>query len=76
MRAFILSNFLIAPEDSDFLDTDSLLGLGIVDSMGVLEIVGFLKSEFGVEASLDEIRRENFDSIDAISAFVGRMRKS
>ncbi len=76
VRAFILSNFMVAPEDADFLDSDSLLGLGIIDSMGVIEIAGFLKSEFGVDAATHEIRRENFDSISAIAAFVGRARES
>ena len=76
VRTFILSNFMVAPEDANFLDTDSLLGLGIIDSMGVIEIAGFLKSEFGVDAAPDEIRPENFDSISAIAAFVGRMRDS
>ena len=76
VRAFILSNFMVAPEDAAFTDADSLLGLGVIDSMGVMEISGFIKKEFGVAASVGEIRPENFDSIEAISGFVHRKRGS
>ena len=76
VRAFILSNFMVAPEDSNFLDSDSLLSLGIIDSMGVLEIAAFLEVEFGVNATPSQIRPENFDSINAIAAFVGKARGS
>ena len=74
IRSFILTNFMVAPEDSEFSDSDSLLTLGVIDSMGVIEVAGFLRSEFGVDASPDEIRPDNFDSIAAIAKFVERKR--
>ena len=74
IRAFILGNFMVAPEDSSFADTDSLLSLGIIDSMGVLELATFLQKEFGVDAAPSEVSPGNFDSIAAIAAFVARKR--
>ena len=74
VRSFILTNFMVAPEDSRFSDSDSLLSLGIIDSMGVLEVSTFLQKEFGVDAEPSEISPENFDSIAAIAAFVARKR--
>ena len=49
--------------------TDSLLDGGIIDSMGVLEIVMHLESEFGILVEDDDMVAENFETINAIAAF-------
>jgi acyl carrier protein len=53
-------------------DTESLLEAGIVDSLGVLSLVGFIEEHYDVQVSEDEMVPENFDSIEAIAAFVMR----
>ncbi len=73
IRRFITTNFYVA--DPDLLgDQASLLDEGVVDSTGVLEVIGFLESEFGLEVEDAEITPENFDSIARIAAFVDRKR--
>lgn len=47
-----------------------LLDSGIIDSMGVLDIVGFLETAFGVSVSDDELTPENFRNIASLSGFV------
>ena len=75
VREFVTSNFFV--QDADGLtDTASLLDLGVVDSTGVLEIMGFLESTFGVSVEDDEIVPENLDSIERIASFVERKRPS
>ena len=49
-----------------------LLDEGVVDSTGVLEVIGFLESEFGLVIEDADITPENFDSIARIAAFVSR----
>jgi acyl carrier protein len=73
IRKFLTTNFYIAdPED---LGNDaSLLGRGIVDSTGILEVVAFLESEFGVSVGDDEMLPSNLDTIDNLAAFVERKR--
>jgi acyl carrier protein len=73
IRKFLTTNFYIAdPED---LGSDaSLLGRGIVDSTGILEVVAFLESEFGVSVGDDEMLPSNLDTIDNLAAFVERKR--
>jgi acyl carrier protein len=51
-------------------DADSLLETGILDSLGVLALVGFIETRYGIAVTEDEMMPENFDSIDAIAAFV------
>jgi acyl carrier protein len=51
-----------------------LLESGVVDSTGVLEIVQFLESEFGVKVEDAEIVPENVDTISGLAAFVTKKR--
>jgi acyl carrier protein len=51
---------------------DSLLESGVIDSMGVLQLVAFLESTHGIKISDDDLMPENFDTIGAIAAFVER----
>ncbi len=43
---------------------------GLLDSMGLLFLVEFIKDNFDVEADDDELIKENFESINSISSFV------
>lgn len=73
VREFVTGNFFVQ-DVASLTDSASLLELGVVDSTGVLEIMGFLESAFGVAVEDDEIVPENLDSIDRIAAFVDRKR--
>ncbi len=48
----------------------SLLDSGIVDSMGVLDLVTFIEQQFGIVAEDDDLVAENFESIDSLVRFV------
>jgi len=52
------------------LDDDSLLGSGIVDSLGVLDLVAFVEGEFGITIDAEELLPENFQSISSLTCFV------
>jgi acyl carrier protein len=69
-RAYITENFLYMRRDFRLDDNDSLLGSGIIDSMGVMEVIAFLETEFGVEVGDDDVTEENLGSIRAISQYV------
>lgn len=75
LREFITTNFYVA-EPTALKDDQSLLESGVVDSTGVLEIVQFLESDFGVKVEDTEIVPENVDTISRLSAFIARKKKS
>jgi acyl carrier protein len=54
---------------------EDLLASGIVDSHGVVEIVAFLEGRYGVTIGDDDLTPENFQSLDAIDAFVHAQRR-
>lgn len=73
LRAFVRENFLFG-QDTPFSDEDSFLGLGIIDSTGVLELVALLEKQFEIHVADDELVPENLDSIHNLVRFVERKR--
>jgi acyl carrier protein len=71
IRAFIRENYYL-PADLAFTDDTSLLGQGIIDSTGVLELVSFLERDFEIEVKDLEILPENLDSVARIAAYLAR----
>ena len=69
VRKFIVQKFPLARR-RNISDTDNLLETGVIDSLGVLEIVTFLREEFSLEVEDDELTPENFQSIRSIAGFV------
>jgi acyl carrier protein len=70
VRKFIEDNFLFREDCLAVGESESLLDAGLIDSTGVLELVGFLEGEFGLHMADAEIVPENLDSIRAIVAYV------
>ena len=69
IRQFIFEKFPLA-KSRGLEDSSQLLEEGVLDSLGILELVDYLQSELGVTAEDDELVPENFASIDAITTFV------
>jgi len=49
---------------------DALLENGLLDSLGILEIVSFLEQEFQITIADEELLPENFQSIACLATFV------
>ena len=74
LRTYMLDN-LIAEEDADSLDDQTeLITGGILDSLATLNLVSFLKKEFGVALKAHEIDARTMDTIaDMASLVASRM---
>jgi acyl carrier protein len=51
-------------------DGDSFLEFGIIDSLGMMELVNLIARKFNVTVEDAELMPENLDSIDALSRFL------
>ena len=69
IRKFIYDKFPLA-KSRKLKDSSQLLEEGVLDSLGVLELVNFLQDDHGIPIEDEELVPENFASIDAIAAFV------
>ena len=72
IRTYILQNFLFTDDESALTSGDSLIGKGIVDSTGALEIVHFLEERFGIKVHDSEMVPDNLDSVNKMTAFIAR----
>jgi acyl carrier protein len=68
IRQFIRDSFLV----DDFEDDQSFLGTGIVDSLGIVQLVAFVESAFGLKVPDGDLLPENFDSVSRLAAYVDR----
>lgn len=73
VREYLVSSFYVADADA-LTDSGSLLKNGIIDETGMLEMVAFLESTFGVKIADEEIAPQNLDSIARVAAFVCRKK--
>lgn len=64
---------LVGPEVRLARDLDLLSG-GILDSMGVLRLATYVGEQFGIEIQPADFVIENFSSVAAVAAYVGRAR--
>ena len=71
IRSFITSNFYVA-DPTALGDEASLLDSSIIDSTGVLEVVGFLERNFAIQVKDEELLPDNLDSIGKIARYVER----
>lgn len=70
VRQFILTNFMVAPDAARFADHESFLKKGIIDSMGVMELLAFIQRRFGFKVEPREVTPENFDSLDNLEKYI------
>ncbi len=68
IRAFITTNFFVA--DGELSGKASLIGSGIIDSTGVLEIILFLEETFGITVPGDEAIPQNLDTVENLVRYV------
>jgi acyl carrier protein len=64
----------LATERESFRSDENLLAQGVIDSLAIVKLVEFLEEHFQIEVDDEERVPENFESIDALSAFVQQKR--
>jgi acyl carrier protein len=70
-----MENFLLGDDLRTLPGDASLIEAGIIDSTGVLELVGFLERTYGLRIADHELVPENLDSIDRVVR-VGESKRS
>ena len=70
VRNFIAENFIM-DEDAGDLDRDaSLTQSGVLDSMGVLELIMFIEERYDLKVPDEDTLPENLDSVARISGYI------
>lgn len=69
-RAYVQETFLYMRPGFVLGDEDRLLQRGVIDSMGVMELLAFLRSEFGVVVADEDITESNLGTLSDIARYV------
>lgn len=71
VREFLRENFPLSADEVVLAPDASLIEVGVIDSTGVLELIGFIEERYEIEVRDEEVLPENLDSIASITRFVG-----
>lgn len=71
IREFLVT---LRPEAAAFPADGDLFEAGLVDSFGMIQLVGFLEGEFAIRLEDDELTPGNLRSLDAVAALVAAKR--
>ena len=56
-------------------DSDSLTQNGIIDSIGLLELIDYISEKYSIEIPEDMLTPENFDTLQGISDMIYKLAK-
>lgn len=73
IKTFLVEHFPSARHHS-LGEDEHLLANGILDSLGVLDVVGYLEKEFGISISDEDLVPEHFETLRRMAAFVEEKR--
>ena len=55
---------------SDLEAEDDLLGSGVINSLGILQLVSFVEDRMGIEIPDEDVVYENFHSVSALANYL------
>lgn len=67
---FIVETFLFGVQDERPVADQSLMGTGVVDSMGIMQLVSFVEKNFEITIADADFGPENLDTIERLSKYV------
>src|SRR4051812_9751844 len=71
IREFLTNNFIF-DSSIQLAVSDSFMENGIIDSTGILEVIMWVESNFGLHVEDAEVLPENFDSIENLMHYTER----
>ena len=76
IKNFIAQNLLYSAGEFSYADDASFLQEGIIDSLGVMQLVEFVGQEFGIVFDQQEVTPDNFDSVVKLARFVRKKQQA
>jgi acyl carrier protein len=76
IKQFIAENFLFTGDINKINDDASFMDEGIIDSMGIMELIVFIEETYKINVKDDEIEPDNLDSVNNLYNFIMRKTES
>jgi len=72
IRDYIAQNLLFSDDGFGYEDDASFLEEGIVDSVGIMELVLFIEEDIGLSVDDEDLTPDNFDSVNKLANYIKR----
>jgi acyl carrier protein len=72
IKDYIARNLLFNDNGYPYSEDVSFLDEGVVDSIGVMELVTFVEEKYHVKVDDLDVTPENFDSVSRMAAYIRR----
>ncbi len=70
LKQYVETTFLVDLDGGELSTSSNLFAAGVIDSFGVVGIVTFLESEFGVTYSDEELLSPDLSSVEGMARMV------
>jgi acyl carrier protein len=74
LEAFIVDEIAVGRGMRTIAPDEDLLARGVIDSLGVTQLVAFLEDRYAIRVTDDELIPGNFRSLSRIEGFIVRKR--
>jgi acyl carrier protein len=74
IRQYIQTELVKDKKQAALGDTDPLIDSGIIDSLGIMKLIGFLEDKMAIQITDEELTPENFSTIESISGLVQKKK--
>lgn len=71
---YIRKQLLGGNEDIELSPEDDLLGSGLVDSLGMIQLLGFIEEHFDIKVPPEDMTIENFMTVEAIGHYLESLK--
>lgn len=72
IKQYIAKNILFSDSGFAYSDDASFLEEGIVDSLGIMDLVLFIEQSFGLSVDDEDLIPDNFDSVNKLARYIQR----
>ena len=69
-----IENNLLRTSCHDFNEKTMLLDKGLIDSFGIIELIGFIEKKYKLILQEKDIHLKNFSSIEAIENLINQLK--
>lgn len=74
IQDYLEKSFLISFDGGDYSEESNLFEEGVIDSYGLVELVGFLESTFEIYFTDEELLSPDLTTLKGMSSFVDKKR--
>jgi acyl carrier protein len=74
IRKFLIEKLARTKNINHIHDQDNIIENGIIDSLGIMQLVAYIEATFAVKVKDEDIIPENFESVDVIYSYLERSR--